>query len=95
MFAPGAIVWAYSTSSDVSTPQPNAAGSFWLTGPSGVMMSNEGGAGRPYSWSKLCRSCWIVGDPNASTMTIVFPAPVSPARYSGVMSYAWWSCGGP
>jgi hypothetical protein len=51
MFAPGAIVCEYSTSSVVSSPQPwtvpVGSFSFWVTGPSGVMMSKCGGAGRP------------------------------------------------
>ena len=46
--------------------------------PDGVMILNEGGAGRPNCWSNTPRSCLIVGEPNESTITIVLPLPVMP-----------------
>ena len=49
MFAPGAIVWAYSTSSVVSPAQPTrvSVGRYGATLPAGWMTFNDGGAGRP------------------------------------------------
>jgi hypothetical protein len=46
------------------------------------MILKLGGAGRPYAWSKTARSLAIVGDPNESTMTIVWPCPSMPLAYS-------------
>jgi hypothetical protein len=34
--------------------------------------------GRPHCASNASRSCWIVGDPKESTITMVRPAPVIP-----------------
>ncbi len=91
--------WEYSTSREVSTPQPGWSGlSVGLnggTGPAGWMILNDGGAGRPYAWSNVCRSLWIVGDPYESTITIVSPRPVSPALYRGFMLYACSNWPGP
>ena len=65
MFAPGAIAWAYSTSSEVSIAQPNivgrAFGSYGGTGPAGWMILKLGGAGRWKALSKVLsspRMCW-------------------------------------
>src|ERR1700728_2679212 len=91
MLAPGAMVCAYSTSRVVSPPQPVMSELFLFhfgISPDGVMILNDGGAGSLNCWSKTARSCLIVGDPNESTITIVSPLPVTPARYSGGRLYA-------
>ena len=97
MFAPGAMVCAYSTSRVVSPPQPVMSESLeFQLGifPSGVMIVNDGGAGSLNCWSKTARSCLIVGEPNESTITIVSPLPVTPRAYSGPRSYAVSTCCG-
>jgi len=91
MLAPGAMVWAYWTSSVVSPAQPTMSalvGSYGGTAPAGWMTLSDGGAGRPKVWSKTFRSFWIVGEPNESTMTMVWPRPVTPRWYSGFRLYA-------
>ena len=49
-------------------------------------------SGRPHCASKTCRSCWMVGEPNESTIMIVRPLPVMPRWYSGLRSYAVRFC---
>src|ERR1700722_15175685 len=81
MFAFGAIVWAYSTSSDVSLAQlsmSELAGSNGGTAPAGWMIVNDGGAGSPNVASKKARAPRIVGEPKESTITIVVPLPDIP-----------------
>src|SRR5205085_5031149 len=74
MCAPGAIAWAYSTSSVVSCAQPTMSE---LVGSNGGMAPactiSTLVSGRPHWASNACRSCWMVGEPNESTMTIVRP----------------------
>src|SRR5215475_13487018 len=92
MFAPGAVTCAHSTSSVVSTAQPNWLASLMSNGggaPAGSICVKEG-LGSPITASKFCRSVAIVGLPKASTMTIVRPAPLMPRFSSGVMLYAFW-----
>ncbi len=78
MFASGAMACAYSTSRLVSKAQltrtslPSKGG----IAPTGEITLSEGGAGSPKSASKCARSCAIVGEPNASTTTMVLPRPV-------------------
>src|SRR2546425_12861734 len=83
MFASGAIAWAHSTSRVVSTAHPPTSWSLLLKlldgQPTGQITWKEGGSGRPKVASKNLRSFSIVGLPNASTMTIVWPRPVIPA----------------
>ena len=78
------MAWAYSTSSEVSSPQdtigPPEDGSQGGREPAGVTIESDGGAGRWKALSKVARSARIVGDPKQSTMTIVSPLPVSPAE---------------
>jgi len=65
MFAPGAVTCAHSTSSVVSTDQPNWLGSLMSNGggePAGVICVNDG-LGSPIAASKVCRSEAIVGLP--------------------------------
>src|ERR1700722_3160778 len=97
MFAPGAIVCEYSTSSEVSPPQPvmseSPAFHFGIF-PDGVMILNDGGAGSLNCLSNTARSCFIVGEPNESTITIVSPLPVMPREYSGARLYAFSTCCG-
>ena len=66
--ASGAMVWLYSTSRVVSPAHPSWPGG---TVPAGWMIVRDGGAGRPNVLSKTPRSCAMVGEPNASTMTMV------------------------
>src|ERR1700722_8822507 len=97
MFAPGAIVCEYSTSSVVSPPQPVMSSSLEFhfgIFPDGVMILNDGGAGSLNCLSKTARSCLIVGEPNESTITIVSPLPVMPCLYSGARLYAVSTCSG-
>ena len=47
------------------------------------MILKEGGAGRLYWASKVARSAWIVGEPNESTITMVWPLPVIPRLNRG------------
>src|SRR5215470_12433514 len=92
MFAPGAVACAHSTSSVVSTDQPNWLARLMSNGggePTGVICVNDG-LGSPITESKVCRSEAIVGLPKASTMTIVRPVPLMPRLSSGVMLYAFW-----
>ena len=56
------------------------------TFPAGWMILKDGGAGRSNSASKVARSAWIVGDPNESTSTMVWPVPVIPLLNSGCSS---------
>ena len=56
------------------------------TGPTGAMTRNDGGAGRCQALSKTARSCLMVGDPNGTMITIVWPFPVMPWAYSGPVS---------
>jgi hypothetical protein len=80
--AAGAMACAHWTSSDVSSAQltivelfPSNPG----TGPAGRIISSFGA--RSPNWrSKTVRSCRIVGEPKLSTMTIVWPVPLIPAR---------------
>ncbi len=51
-------------------------------------------SGRPHCASKTCRSCWMVGEPNESTSTIVRPAPLMWKRYRLSSPYAVWYCSG-
>ncbi len=94
MLAPGAMVCAHSTSSVVSPAQPTSplasVGSQAGTFPAGWMMLKDGGAGRPNSASKVARSALIVGDPNESTITMVWPLPVIPVLNRGCSLYAVW-----
>ena len=98
MFAPGAIAWEYSTSSDVSCAQPTICGR--LVGsndgtlPTGRMILKLGGAGRPKPLSNVVSSLWMFWKPKESTMTIVSPEPLSPCVYSGARSYACWNWAG-
>src|ERR1700733_2712976 len=97
MFAPGAMVCAYSTSRVVSPPQPVMSESFLFhfgIVPDGVMTLSDGGAGRLNCLSKTARSREIVGEPNESTITIVSPLPVTPREYSGGRLYASSTCPG-
>jgi hypothetical protein len=55
------------------------------------MTLKEGGAGRPKAWSNVCRSLAILGEPKASTMTMVSPLPLMPWLKSGWRLYARWS----
>ena len=55
--------------------------------------------GKPNCASKVWMSLWIVGEPNESTITMVFPAPViwrpvAQPLYSGFRSYATRYCTG-
>ena len=61
-------------------------GSYGGTGPAGWMILKDGGAGSPNCASKVARSDWIVGDPNESTITIVWPLPVIPRLNRGCSS---------
>ena len=66
IFAPGAIVCAYSTSSVVSLAQPTMLALFALkagTLPAGLMILSDGGSGTPSALSKSRRSLTIVGEP--------------------------------
>jgi len=67
MFAPGAIAWEYSTSSDVSCAQPTICGNFVGlnagTLPTGRMILKLGGAGRPKPLSKVASSLWMFWKP--------------------------------
>jgi hypothetical protein len=87
MFAPGAIAWAYSTSSVVSNAQPTIVA---FVGSNGGIVPNWSivrlGSGSPNCASNTCRSFVIVGEPNESTSTIVLPAPVIPLLYNGFRS---------
>ena len=88
MFAPGAIAWAYSTSSVVSSAQPTMLASPGLnvgTLPTERMV-RAGGSGKPHCRSNTDRSLRMVGEPNESTITIVRPFPVTFRRYSGFRS---------
>ena len=88
---------AYSTSRVVSPPQPVMSESLEFhfgIFPDGVMILNDGGAGRLNCLSKTARSCLIVGEPNESTITIVSPLPVTPWWYSGGRLYASSTCPG-
>jgi hypothetical protein len=49
--------------------------------PAGVMILNDGGAGSLNCRSKTARSFLIVGEPNESTIAIVWPLPVMPCLY--------------
>ena len=92
MLAPGAMACDHSTSSVVSPAQPTSplasVGSKAGTGPAGWMILKDGGAGRLNVASKVARSDWIVGDPNESTITMVWPLPVIPLLNSGCSLYA-------
>src|ERR1700730_9006981 len=59
------------------------------------MIFRDGGAGRLYWASKTARSALIVGDPNESTITMVWPAPVIPALNRGCSLSAVCSWSGP
>ena len=87
MFAPGAMLCAHSTSRVVSPAQPTSplasVGSQAGTFPAGWMILKDGGAGRLYWASKVARSAWIVGEPNESTITMVWPLPVIPLLNRG------------
>ena len=50
------------------------------------MTRNDGGAGRCQALSKTARSCLMVGDPNGTMITIVWPFPVMPWANSGPVS---------
>jgi hypothetical protein len=50
-------------------------GSFAIAGSIGTPL----GFATPKTWSKLCRSRRMVGEPKLSTIAIVWPAPVTPA----------------
>ena len=84
ILAPGAMACAYSTSSSVSPAQPSRllVGRYGGTLPAGWITFSDGGSGRPVARSKTFRSCRTVGEPNESTMTIVWPLPVMPRRAS-------------
>ena|SRR3989442_9644431 len=88
MLAPGAIAWAYSTSRLVSMVQPNSScsgftlmltfGQVVVSSGVGELPQNivkDGGAEIPKRASNNARSLTIVGLPNASTITIVWPVP--------------------
>ena len=79
---------AASTSSVVSAAAVArfGVGRYGGTGPVGWITFSDGGAGRPNSWSKYARSCSMDGEPNGSTMTIVWPRPSMPRRSSGFTS---------
>jgi hypothetical protein len=47
------------------------------------------GFATPKVWSKWCRSLAIVGEPNESTIAIVWPVPSMPAPWSPARSYAF------
>ncbi len=47
------------------------------------MIRSDGGAGSPKAESKPARSAAMVGEPNESTMTMVWPAPSMPRARSG------------
>src|SRR2546427_1581139 len=92
MLAPGAMAWAYSTSRLVSIVQPNSScfGFALMLTTGQVVVSrgvgelpqnivNDGGAGIPKRASNNAKSLVIVGLPNASTITIVWPEPSSVA----------------
>ena len=55
-------------------------------GPAGWMTVSDGGAGRPNVLSKTARSWPTVGEPNESTMMIVWPFPSIPSSNSGPSS---------
>ena len=82
MFAPGAIACAYSTSSDVSSAHPaiigRLTGSKAGTGPLGCRIVKRGGAGKPKALSNVASSPPMPLKSYESTMTIVYPAPLSP-----------------
>src|SRR5258708_7369753 len=98
MLAPGAMLCAHSTSRVVSPPQPVMSELFLFHAGTGclfgLMILNDGGAGRPYALSKTPRSWAIVGDPNASTITIVSPLPVTLLAYTGARLLAARICCG-
>src|SRR5438128_2789433 len=92
MLAPGAIACAYSTSRLVSIDHPNTSclglaviGTVGhVEGSNGVALLpqkivKDGGAEMPNTASNSARSLTIVGLPNASTITIVWPEPSSAA----------------
>jgi hypothetical protein len=81
MLAPGAMECAHWRSRLVSSGQPAMSGSVGSkagTLPAGWMILRLGGSGRPKSWSKVRRSCTAVGEPKASTITIVRLRPSRP-----------------
>ena len=95
MFAFGAITCAHSTSSVVSCAQPTMSslvGSNGGTAPAGWMIVSCGsgaiagsmgmpdGFETPNVWSNACRSFAIVGEPNESTIAIVWPRAVDAGR---------------
>ena len=97
ILAPGANTCVHSTSSVVSSAQPVMSllfGSNGGTGPASWRTVSDGGSGRPKVWSNTCRSFAMVGEPKASTMTIVRPLPVIPALCRAVRLYAWLSWAG-
>ena len=75
MFASGAVAWAHSTSSDSSTAQPALSRGSRVP-PVSLMTLKLGGAGKPKVRSNVVRSELIRGALNASTMAMVWPAPL-------------------
>ncbi len=84
MCASGATACAYSTSRVVSPAQPVCSplvGSNGGTSPH--LTTSTWVSGMPHCLSNTSRSCWMVGEPKESTITMVRPLPVTPCRYSG------------
>src|ERR1700683_3839409 len=78
MLAPGAIVWAYSTSRVVSPAHPTMSELLLLKGgtlPAGWRILNDGGAGRPNVVSKTLRSLVMGGEPEGTQGTVAGPFP--------------------
>src|SRR5260370_776763 len=68
IFAPGAIVCAYSTSSVVSLAQPTMPALCGLnagTAPAGLMICSDGGRGARSGSSKAARALGVAGGPQA------------------------------
>ena len=76
--ARGAMAWTHSTwTAALSSAQP-AASSVPNVLPVGVPITVRLAGGRPMAAENVARSCWMVVDPNASTIATVCPRPSRP-----------------